>query len=221
MACHKPRLAKRHVDFSGLCTAKTCTEGNVTLHSDALSWPWEAAPAASLLFLFLGESLAGEPCARLGRWEMLLPLLGVARGPVPSRSPGPMRCPSSIAGPAGKRSSCLFPFSVICCRVWKNRPGLLDGPRCLGMDRQGSPGLSGRVGTIPIPAVARAGQSDPVGSSAGLDTPSLQFLISNAFQVEPEKALLRHGAVSSLALLSLSVSVGAAAAAVAARDSAV
>lgn len=97
-----PQTASRNAARrdSGLCAAKMCTEGNVTLCSDD--------PAASW-FMFPGESFPGEPWGRL---EMLL--LGVTSGPAPSLFPG--QCAgngsSSITGTSGKCSSCPFPLSV-------------------------------------------------------------------------------------------------------------
>lgn len=139
----------------------------MTLRRDALSWPWEEAPAASR-FIFLGESLAGEPCACLGRLAILLLLLGVASGPAPSPTPGPMHHPSSITGPTGKRSFCFFPPSVLCCllqgvgkQFWAAGQTLVLGHgwarATRGVWRSGSNPRS----PAQAAAVARAGQSDP------------------------------------------------------------
>lgn len=159
----------------------------------------------------------GDAAAAAGGGQWTCPL------PVPGANA------SAITGPAGKRSSCLFPLSVLRCLLqgvgeqsWAaGRTPVLGHGRARaarGVRRSGNNSRS----PARAAAVARARQSDPLGSRASPDTPSLRFLLSsNAFQVKPEKALPLHRAVSKLALLSPAASVHVAAAAVAARGSAV
>jgi len=192
-----PQTASRNVSrrFLGLCTAKTCSEGNVTLHSDAPSWPRE-----QLLLLHglssRGNTLLASLVHAWAGWRGCR-CAGGGQG-----SPRPMRRPSSITDPPGKRSSCRFPRSVLWCLswVWESQPGLQDGPWCLGTAGQGPPG----AGATPVPQrepLLSLGQGRAEQSSRGPSAPSLQPLVSSdAFRVRPEKALLFHTPVSKLSL---------------------